>query len=214
MEKKLKAYEVREPDEGNCCIEFATSNAAARRNGAAELGTDFECVESCKRAHWADQYAPGPVPVAAALSAGWWFGCAHCECTFDEDGRRDDGDDDEREEAFGPVGTVRGSAYCCEACMQKEWAERRMRKALECAVIEAAAATYPDATNITAHEDYKRNEKRAHRYNDDKHWLAVFRLPGLKYSVHWVLGQEDVTISQCDVEAWNARKVQQEATHA
>ncbi|MDP4076227.1 hypothetical protein [Acidovorax sp. A1169] len=213
MEKKLKAYEVREPDEGHCCIEFATSNAAARRQGANELGTEFEYVEHCRRAPWADAYAPGPVPVEATLAAGWRWGCQHCDCTFDIDGRGYD-EDDEREDDFGPVGDERSGVYCSETCQQQEWAERRARKVLECAVIEAAAAAYPDATNITAHEDYGTDPKSGRRLSDATHWKAVFRVPGLQYGVHWILGDDCVSVSQCDVEAWNARKAQQEAAHA
>jgi len=67
-DKKLKAFEVRDNDEGNCVIAFATNGAAARREGGNDLNLEFEDVESCRRAPWADEYAPGPVPLHAYLA--------------------------------------------------------------------------------------------------------------------------------------------------
>jgi hypothetical protein len=87
-DKPLKAYEVRDPHEGNCVIVFATNSATARREGAGELDTDWEGVESCTRAPWADEYAPGPAPLHATLAAGWQHECGHCGCRFYSEGRQ------------------------------------------------------------------------------------------------------------------------------
>lgn len=54
----LKAYQAREPYEGNCVVVFATNGAAARRKGASELEISFEDVESCNRMPSFDSYAP------------------------------------------------------------------------------------------------------------------------------------------------------------
>lgn len=80
---RLKAYQVCEGDEGHAVIEFATSNAAARRNGANELGIEWESVESCRRSPGFDSFAPGPVPPSELLRAGWWQECLHCRQRID-----------------------------------------------------------------------------------------------------------------------------------
>ena len=191
MTKPLKAYEVRDPEEGNCVIVFATNGATARRNGANELNTEFECVESCRRAPWADEYAPGPVPLHATLAAGWWHECGHCGCRFDDDGRKDCEDDD-REDEYEPV--RRGAFdFCSETCAQKQWAERRARKAREHAVIEAATIRFPGVVVI-----------KAYQTSPDYTWCAAFTVPGLQYAVHWKLGASTVDVSQCDIENFNA----------
>ena len=83
--RKVLAYSVETNDPEESSIQFATSNAAARRQGADEIGTDFGAV-SCRRAHWADQYAGQRfVPAKAYIDAGWWFGCNHCGARCDSD---------------------------------------------------------------------------------------------------------------------------------
>lgn len=180
MNKPLKAYEVREPDEGNCVIAFATNSATARREGAGELGVEWEEVESCQRAPWADAYAPGPVPLHATLAAGWWHECGHCGCRFDSEG------------PCGSEPVERGtSAYCSETCAQQEWAARRARQVREQAVIDAAYLRFPAAIVIKAYET---------GHSKDAHWRATFTVPGLQYPVHWRLGATTVDVSQCDAE--------------
>lgn len=198
-DKPLKAYEVREPDEGNCVITFATNSATARREGASELDTEWDGVESCKRAPWADQYAPGPVPLHATLEAGWWHECGHCGCRFDHEGRHGE-DDDERDDAFEPV--QRGiQSYCSETCAQEEWAERRQRAAREQAVIDAAYMRFPRVSVIKAYE--------TSHHTEDTYWRAAFTVPGLQYAAHWTLGSKTVDVSQCDVEAFKAWQSEQ-----
>ena len=62
MTGKTKAYVVTEDCDGTCTIVFANSSAAARREGAAELGLTFEEVESCRRAPWADEFSKATCP--------------------------------------------------------------------------------------------------------------------------------------------------------
>lgn len=131
---KLKAYEVRESNEGNCVIVYAGKNVVARRHGAEELGCEFEEVESCTRAPWADQYAPGPVPLHASLAAGWWHGCCGCGCEFDADGIR--GLEDDKQPDIDPVQDSKGMDYCSPGCMMADWQKRQTQKALEAAAIE------------------------------------------------------------------------------
>lgn len=85
--RKLLAYAVQETCEGTGGIVFAYTNAQARREGSQEFSDgDFDSVE-CHRAQWADQYAPGPVPVLALLDHGWWQECHKCyrQCSAEED---------------------------------------------------------------------------------------------------------------------------------
>jgi hypothetical protein len=94
MNPKIKAYQVQGDEYG--CIVFATNSATARREGGNELNLEFEEVESCRRAQWAEQYADvkGGVPPLAMIKHGWWQECAHCshKVTIDdiEDGYEDD----------------------------------------------------------------------------------------------------------------------------
>lgn len=181
-----KAYIIRDAEEGRCVIEFSEHAASARRNGANELGLDFTEVESCVRAPWADQYAPGPVPLSAYLDAGWWFECQSCGARFDAD-ERGYGDDDEREDEFSPVEDGQHNYYCSNACMMADWADRRDREAREHAVIEAAAMRWPQATNIKAYDYYRTG------------WMAVFNLPGIKYGVKMAPGSRTALVSNYDV---------------
>lgn len=200
MKNALKAYEVREDGEGNCCITFATNSATARREGANELNTEWESIESCKRAPWADQYAPGPVPLSGTLDAGWWHECCHCGTQFDSDGRRDSEHKD-RDDEFEPVEDS-GHNFCSPTCKMGHWAEQRDRKARENATVEACVAFWPSATSITAHQTYvgRGSETKA---------MACFRFPGGKFGVQWIVGDSQVSVSLVDKDAfeeWNKSK--------
>lgn len=192
--KPMKAYVVREDDEGNCAIVFASNGATARRDGANELNLTFEEVESCTREPAFDKFYPGPVPMHATLAAGWWHECGHCGVRFDEDERHCN--DEDREDEFEPVQDAQRTTYCSPACMMEAWARRRDEQAREAAAIEATLCRWPLATNV-----------RAGRYS--KSWpsrememRADFTLPGVKFAVHWVIGASTVTVSQCDLEAF------------
>lgn len=182
----IKAYMVRDSDEGACVIEFAEHAATARRNGANALNISFEEVESCTRAQWADQYAPGPVPLSAYLAAGWWFDCQHCGTKFVEYGRADECD--EREDDFEPIEDARHRYYCSPTCMMTDWAERRENEARKTAIIEATAMRWPQATNI-----------RADQYHMDG-WMATFQLPGIRFGVQQAVGAKTALVAQADVD--------------
>ena len=182
----MKAYEVRDAED--CCvIEFAEHAATARRNGAAELNIAFEEVESCIRAPWADQYAPGPVPLDAYLAQGWRFECDHCGAMFSADGRDDE--DDEREDDFSPVEDGQYRRYCSHTCLMQDWAEHRDRVARENAAIDATALRWPQATNI-----------KAARKNGRHGLTAIFHLPGIKYGVEQDVGASVAMVAQADLD--------------
>lgn len=189
MSTQLKAYVVREDDEGNCAVVFATNGATARRDGANELNLSFEEVESCRREPAFDQYAPGPVPMHATLAAGWWHECGHCQCRFDEDGRTGY-EDDECEDEFAPVQSAERTTYCSTTCMMAGWAERRARQNREHATIEAVFTRWPMAISAVG---YERSETEQY---------ALFTMPGLTYSVQWTPGESTAYVSQCDVDAF------------
>lgn len=75
--KPLVAYSVQADECG--CVRFARSGAQARREGASEMDTDWEGIETCRRAPQFDHYSPGPVPEKALFEAGWRFLCETCE---------------------------------------------------------------------------------------------------------------------------------------
>lgn len=75
---KIKAYQVNEVE---CSvIVFEKSNVAARRVGAGELNTEFEYIESCRRAPEFDKYASlGSVPLKVLVQDhGWMTECNKC----------------------------------------------------------------------------------------------------------------------------------------
>lgn len=76
--KNKVAYQVNEECEGHSCVVFHHHGLAARREGASELGEDFESV-TCFRVPHFDKFAEqGFVPVIELLKGGWWFECRHC----------------------------------------------------------------------------------------------------------------------------------------
>ena len=113
MTKPL-AYVIHDGNEGRS-IQFATSNVAARRRGAAELDTDFADV-TCHRQPAFDAYVEnGHVPAAVKLGAGWWFECCGCGRRIE----RDMGDYAEDGETTyeDVVYDEHDQAYCSEDCL-------------------------------------------------------------------------------------------------
>ncbi|RML70517.1 hypothetical protein ALQ91_100548 [Pseudomonas syringae pv. syringae] len=142
--RKVLAYsvETNDPEESN--IQFATSNAAARRQGADEIGTDFSGV-SCRRAQWADQYAGVRyIPAQAYIDAGWWFDCNHCGTRCDSDACRWD----EESDTDIPLDLVFDGrvVYCSAECKTGHDAEVSARNAKFEAFKAAAAAAQPGVT--------------------------------------------------------------------
>lgn len=205
----LKAYKVREPDEGNCVIVYADKNVVARRQGAVELGCEFDEVESCTRAPWADQYAPGPVPLHASLAAGWRHGCCGCGCEFDADGICGLEDDDQPE--IDPVQDNKAMAYCSPGCMMASWQKRQAQKAREAAAIEYCLSRWPDALRLWPY-------KCGAGAGFDPDACSVL-LPGLKNPVSWVFGSSIAAVAQIDVPEFqrlygDSQAAKQGDTHA
>lgn len=206
MAENLKAYMVREPDEGHCVIVFATSSVVARREGANELNIDFTEVDGCNRARWADSYAPGPVPIKAMIEVGnWWYEC-QCGCgrrIDNEDGGGDDGE-------LGPMEPVyvKHGVYWNQRCKDNDERERREReeaKARDQADVEAAVLDkFPFATEIKAYRGFGRapgSEKPTYDV-----LTASFAFPGGAGNASWCIGDDNVWVRPGDVPAWNAVK--------
>lgn len=209
----LRAYVVQDDSgDGQVCLQFADRNVVARREGANEMDADFGNV-TCRRATWADGYAPGPVPLQVCIEVGgWWQECA-CGCgrkvSSDGDGFDYDTDGDEGElNPMAPIYVGR-SVYWNQTCKDDD--ERRARevaeaKARDQADAEAAVlAKFPFATDIVAFRayDYDRTSTRrgSERYNV---LHARFLFPGAVHGASWVIGSETIGIPPISRDAWDA----------
>ncbi|WP_300750267.1 hypothetical protein [Janthinobacterium sp.] len=197
--KKLKAYEVREPDEGHSCIIFATNNATAHREGANELNVDWEGVEHCRRAAQFDTYAPGPVPSLVLIEHGWWFECHQCgrkideymSCELEHEGL-DPSD-------FTPCETGQ-MIFCCAACQAQFYAKRRANKAAKVALIELFEAKFPNCTIKDIHV-YGAKLEPSEKGHGSKCSVS-FLFPGAKYGATFEYGNSDLYVANGDVEAF------------
>ena len=195
---KLKAYEVRDDYEGHCVIRFATSNAAARREGAAELGIDWESVESCRRAPQFDAYSPGPVPERALLQNGWWFECHHCGRRVSNDMSEEEAEEGEELEAT----VIDKRVYCSASCAAIDSAKKRANAAAKAALVELFEAKFPGAT-ITRVHVY--GEKLEPSDAGPLKCCVDFMFPGGVYPATWVYGEDNtVRVPMFDVEAFKA----------
>jgi hypothetical protein len=203
----LKAYEVREPDEGHCVIRFATNSATARREGAAELDTDWEGVESCRRMPQFDAYAPGPVPPLVLIKHGWWFECSYIECGSRIGSDSEEHDEDTDEALSEPV-AIGQRVFCCAEHAARQLAWWRGRAAAEAALCELIYTKYPAAHVIRAHVYGDRLEPSEYHNGllvGGVKCSAEFKLPGLQYPVSYHFGEEKhVYVSNVDVEAFTA----------
>lgn len=194
---KLKAYAVHDNHEGYGTVVFSTNGAAARRNGASDLGCEWEDIESCRRTPQFDQYAPGPVPPLMLIEDGWWFECSHC-------GRRvssDMADELESEgldpDNFEPRPAGKRGVYCSEGCECRNHLNKSYEEEATDALRQVFEAKFPGAEILFI------------RATTDGPKLTVystvtFRFPGSAYPVSWEFGDEFCRVQQCDVEAFNA----------
>lgn len=171
----VKAYLVETDDPEEATVQFATTNVAARRQGADEIGTEFNMV-SCKRLPWADKYAGKPIPDSAYIENGWWFECATCCDRVDD-------------ETPAPVFAM-DLVFCCEKCHAEEVADREAAAARKQEVIDALLAKFPGVEVIYAS-------------NHEVQRKASFRFPGGLDPVTWVLGEDTVLVTRRDLVAWS-----------
>lgn len=199
--QKLLAFEVHDGDDG-WALRFASTNVVARREGAAEMGMDFESVEHCKRSPKFDQYAPGPVPASALIENGWTIQCSHCEREVSQHMFDALADEDLDPDDFEIV-TEGQRAYCSRTCQGEHRAWFRGRAAAESALIELVLAKYPQATIKRVHicgSTLERTEP-----GSGMRCLAEFLFPGAKYGgATFVFGDQSVYVARGDVDAFNA----------
>lgn len=174
--KPVKAFIVETDDPEETVVQFATTNVAARRHGAEQIGTDFECV-SCKRLPWADQYAGTDIPPAAFLANGWRYECATCGDSVDS-------------QTKAPTYHL-DLVFCSSACEAAEVAQRKAESEAKSAIVDATLAKFPGASGV---QGYVRGEDR----------IAYFCFPGGRFSATWRLEEDHVAVAPADVAAWNA----------
>lgn len=207
MDEELKAYEVRYDYDDRAVVVYATNGATARREGAGELGIEFEEVESCRRAPHLDQYAPGPVPPLTLIEHGWIFECHHCGRNVQlemEDEIEDDGLDPAD---FVPRQAGKDGVFCSAGCECADHMAKRGREEAEEALIEVFEAKFPGATLTSIHVydgpkllPPERQEGRARSIR----YAVYFKFPGSKYAATWEFGDKSVSLDQDDVEAFQA----------
>lgn len=147
-----------------------------------ETGVDGRRIE---RAPAFDAYAPGPVPPAALLAAGWWFRCAECERRVSADGLDED-DLEEDEEPCPPVVARNGEVYCSEACVEEDRRLRRERKTRETHLRAEVLRRFPEAAVRVVWSN-----------------SVDFTVPSCEGAVSWRDADPNVvTVRRCDVEAW------------
>jgi hypothetical protein len=181
---ELKAYHVQEDYEATCVIVFDTNSAAARRHGACELGVEWESIEFCRRAHWADQYAgTGRIPPMAMIEQGWRLTCGHCGQEINQDLI------DDPESDVLPV-VVGDWIFCNRECHDCETKDRQQKKEAELAALETAKTKFPGAEVFGYYHDGDRRE------------TVLIRAPGTQRTARWAIGAETVSAAECDKEAW------------
>jgi hypothetical protein len=184
-----KAFMV--SDDEHSVIQFSQHAVSARRQGAIELGTEFEFV-SCRRAPYADAYSEsGQVPAKVLLAHGWWQTCQHCASQVSEDG------EDENGEPLEPV-YEGGNVYCNQGCKDAEAFDRLERAKRKQEVINATIARWPEA-KITYANDHDRDRR------------VIFFFDGGAGDVTWKLGERTVLISPLDLHAYHAWDCRQKA---
>lgn len=147
--KPVKAYAVTERSEAMTVIVFATSGIAARRQGANEHNTEFDCIESCRRAPWADQYqSTGKIPAQAWIDNGYSQICDYCETVIYGDTTEDE-DGYEQEPIFEGM-----HAYCGSGCKEAREQDIAQRKASGDAFLARIKAERPFLTFINLRCDY------------------------------------------------------------
>lgn len=188
-EKALKAYSVQDEEHG--VVVFASSGIAARRMGANELNTEFECIESCRRLPWADEYASaGTVPPLVLIDHGWWFECSHCGVKVCSDSSTYDKESD-KDIPHEPVADG-DFIYCCPAHLEAELKKRSELAARKDAAKQAAQQQFPGVKVSWVSE------------NDPA--TVCFIFPGGNHPAHWTVGSDTVRVCQIDVGPWEAFK--------
>ena len=180
MTTKPKAYIVHDDDE-NTVVVFAISSVVARREGANEMDTSFEAVDSCRRAPQFDSFAEqGFVPAEELIAAGWWFGCQGCFRKVSTDEIAEDG--------LLPIYLDHG-VWCSNECRDRTHERECKIREAEVAAIEdfklRILKRFPSVEIITSNTGGAHTAPYANAYEDRglitlKHVAVMFHFPGEK----------------------------------
>ncbi|WP_446903035.1 hypothetical protein [Burkholderia sp. YIM B11467] len=207
MSTPLKAYIVHDNYEGHGCVRFATNSATARREGANELGIEWESVESCRRAPHLDEFCPGPVPPGVLIESGWWFECHACGAHVSNDYQYDD---DGNEIEPGGYVVRKQQVFCCQECLARDDARKRMNVAAQNALIELVEAKFPGCIVKSVHVYGDKLEA-----SEPGHGIkcsARFTYPGAKYDATYHFGDGNTAwVPRIDEETFIAFFGRQEA---
>ncbi len=202
--KPLKAYSVQSDEYG--CIVFETNSAAARRVGANQLDTEWEYIESCRRAPWADEYAEvkGGVPPLVMVENGWWLECMHCGRQINSDLEAWD----ENNEAITLEPVECGQhIYCSQSCKDERDSEIAAR--------DLAFETFKKSVQE------KRPDLTFTEYQGGGHWISMtakFTFPGSKFggTARGEVGSDEISfwIANGDKAAWDTYESSREGETA
>lgn len=211
----LRAYVVQGEYEGSGGVYYARHAIVARRAGANEHNGGEIQGTTCKRAPWADAYAPGPCPKLVLIAQGWWFECCGCNGEI-----RDDAESgDERSVSPRKAVEVGDLLYCSPLCRRRALAEKTRRDVLKLRAIQQLRdrlwKVVPGVTLVGDH---------AYVNTVDGRLRAIevrldFKFPGSKHGpAHYRLDrgktEPELTVPYGDLAAWDAWRESQKKRKA
>lgn len=212
----LRAFVVTEPQEGHAVVIFSRHAVVARREGANDLDTEFQCVE-CRRAPALDEYAPGPVSPLVLLDHGWWFECVGCNVRITAD--LEDEDADGNPIGFDPVDAGSGSLYCSPTCEADDLAERAETKRRQISAIaqlteEACRRWRGILIEGRPHAYVIRRSDRDYVWWSQPQVSITFSFPGSRHGLSQYRlepnGTAGLLVPLGDMEAWHAWRLSAE----
>ncbi len=180
------AFSVQGSEHGH--IVFAKSHVEARRVGAAEVGEDFETVESVNRVPALDCYAAtGKVPPRVLIEDhGWWYECIQCLHQIQADDLYDYDEDRTLQPEYEG-----NRVFCCGNCRNAFHDERHREAQLQLQRASAALARFPGIEIL-------------HANGHDRDAAVQFKFPGGQYGATWRVGEPDVWVAKSDQDAFHA----------
>jgi hypothetical protein len=214
----MKAYAVTDSYEGGGDIYYAVHAITARRAGADEYSEGNLSGVTCKRAHWADEFAPGPCPKLVMIDHGWSFECHGCYSRLSCDGVEEHDSDGRGHIDRNRFVELRGGVFCTAECRAKERSERARLKRLQRRavndLVSALSQKLPEARAIKRNKNRFANPYASVERQDDgsfviKECIVGFEWPGMKDG-HGTFGfrkageEPYVEICRGDIPAWDA----------
>lgn len=142
--KPRRCYIVSD-DHELCRVMFRTSDIAAKRAVASEVGCDITDLSARRKPDW-DKYVGHGVPALVRIADGWWYECEGCGTKISDEyvGTRershDDYEDDCLDREYGPdldrpemepVEPKRGHVWCHQSCYDRDFAAKTRRRRWE-----------------------------------------------------------------------------------